>query len=164
MRFQFCTSWFRFDLRKNLKSLTCISGMLTNSQTPDEPVLVPFSVFNRIWLVLSRVVYTLSIYPVTVKLIGICQLLVENVTPQFFVLNTITSSCMLFTHLSDWYPGWAIFNVWVHDFLITAVDPIHSTGTDVVIGISISTPSNTSYAFFSDFAKKYVFIMSKMSK
>ena len=71
---------------------------------------------------------------------------------------------MLFTQLSDWYPGWAIFNVWVHDFLITAVDPIHSTGTDVVIGMTISSPSNTSYAVFSGFAKKYVFIMTKMSK
>jgi hypothetical protein len=74
---------------------------------------------------------------------------------------------MLFTQSSDglrWYSGWAIFNVWVHVCLITALDPTHSTGTDVVIGMVISSPSNTSYAFFSGFAKTYVRIMTKMSK
>jgi hypothetical protein len=74
---------------------------------------------------------------------------------------------MLFTQSSDglpWYPGWAIFNVWVHVCLITSIDPTHSTGTDVVIGMVISSPSNTSYAFFSGFAKAYVRIMTKMSK
>jgi hypothetical protein len=120
--------------------------------------------FNRICAVLSPVLYTLSIYPVTVKLIGISQLLVVNVTPQYCVLNTIDSSCMLFEHWSDLYPGWAICIAWVHICLITGLDPTHSTGTDVVIGMNMSFPSNTSYTFFSGFAKHYVHIMTKIYK
>ena len=138
--------------------------MLTVSQTPDKPVDELASIFNRICPVLSSVLYTLSTYPVTLKLTGISQLLVENVTPHSCVLNTRSFSCMLFTQLSDglpWYTGWAIFIVWVHVCLITSIDPTHSTGTDVVIDMTISSPSNTSYTVLSGFTKHYVHIMAK---
>ena len=114
--------------------------------------------------ILSSIEYVPSyhqccIYCRHIKLTGISQLLVENVTSQYCALNTIDSSCMLFTQLSDglpWYPGWAICIVWEHKCLITSLDPTHSTGTDVVIGMAISSPSNTSYTVFSGFAKSYL--------
>ena len=168
MRFQFCTIWFRFDLRKKpIKSNLYIRyiNIIPNTRRTNASVFVCLQ-SNMARPIMMNVVDIVSI-SCYVKLIGICQLLVENVTPQFSILNTIDSSCMLFTHLSDglpWYTGWAIFNVLVHSFIISALDPTHSTGTDVVIDMSISLPSNTSYTVFSGFAKQYIFIMTKMSK